>query len=299
MKQYSSYLAVYEQPFAEAPKEIIDQVRCKLKELNGLSGLNGLQSHTPVASVVLIAHNEETHLLSCLWSLCNNTCDFPIEILVVNNHSTDRTEEVLQALGATYYNETQKGPGHARQCGLDHARGKYHLCVDADTIYPPHYIATHVRELMKPGVVGTFGLWSFMPDERHSRLGLWMYEAMRDIHLRIQAVKRPELCVRGMNFGFDTEQARRYGFRTDIIRGEDGSLALALKSHGKLVFLTTTRVRVLTGNGTLNADGSLLKSVWVRTLKAIKGVSGLFTKKRAYEDKDSNLIKPKEKHENN
>lgn len=281
MSWYQPYLKVFEKPIQQFPEEL-EVVRKKLQRK---------ESEYPLASVILIAHNEETHLLSCLWSLAENQCDFPIEIFVVNNNSTDRTEEVLKELGVTYFNETKKGPGHARQCGLDHARGKYHLCIDADTLYPPHYIATHVRELMKPGVVCTFGLWSFMPDEQHSRLGLWFYESLRDIHLRIQAIKRPELCVRGMNFGFNTELARPYGFRTDIIRGEDGSLALAMKPHGRLVFLTSRKVRVLTSNGTLNADGSLLKSLWIRIRKAFKGLGGLFRKKDKYTDEESNLIK--------
>lgn len=275
------YLDVFEKPFHNTPELMRNNLRLKLQ-----SGVN----EQPLASVILIAHNEETHLLSCLCSLSDNRCSFPIEILVVNNNSTDRTEEVLKELGATYFNETKKGPGHARQCGLNHARGKYHLCIDADTIYPPDYIATHVRELMKPGVVGTFGLWSFMPDKQHSQLGLWIYESLRDIHLRIQAIQRPELCVRGMNFGFHTELARQYGFRTDIIRGEDGSLALAMKSHGKLVSITSRKARVVTSNSTLNADGSLLRSLWIRALKAFKGVGGLFKKKENYVDKDSNLI---------
>lgn len=280
---YQPYLPVFGKPFDSVSKEVRTTVGLKLKERQS--------DTTPLVSVVLIAHNEEKHLLSCLWSLANNHCDFPIEILAVNNNSTDGTERVLQQLGVTYFNETQKGPGHARQCGLDHARGRYHLCIDADTLYPPHYIATHLRALMQPGVACTFGLWSFMPDEQHSRLELGCYESLRDLYLRIQAINRPELCVRGMNFGFDTELARRFGFRTDIIRGEDGSLALALKPHGKLVLLTTNRVRVLTSNATLNADGSLLKSLQIRTLKALKGLSGLFLKKTVYKDDSTNLIK--------
>lgn len=279
---YQPYLTVFGQPFEQVSAEVRATVRQKLKEL---------QSDDPLVSVVLIAHNEETHLLSCLWSLCENRCDFPIEILVVNNHSSDGTEGVLRELGATYFNETRKGPGHARQCGLNQARGRYHLCIDADTLYPPRYIETHVRALQQLGVTCTFGLWSFMPDKQHSRLGLWAYESLRDVHLRIQSIRRPELCVRGMNFGFDTELARRFGFRTDIIRGEDGSLAWAMKAHGRLVFLTTRRVRVLTSNGTLNADGSLLNSLWVRAGKALRSVGGLFVKNETYRDDDSNLIK--------
>ena len=117
-------------------------------------------------------------MISCIWSLSENHCHFPIEIIAVNNNSTDKTEEVLKSLGVTYYNETKKGPGYARQCGLDHAKGKYHICIDADTLYPPHYIETHVKYLMNPKVACTFSLWSFMVDERHSRFGLWCYEGL-------------------------------------------------------------------------------------------------------------------------
>lgn len=282
MAWYNKYLTVFEKPLSIVPQNIVNEVREKLKEK---------QSAKPLASVVLIAHNEEKHLLSCLWSLCDNSCDFPIEILVVNNNSTDTTTEVLDLLGAVWFDEKKKGPGFARQCGLNHARGKYHICIDADTMYPPYYIKTHVEELMKPSVACTFGLWSFIPDKEHTKVGLMIYEFLRDIHLRIQAIKRPELCVRGMVFGFDTELGRKIGFRTDIIRGEDGSLALKMKPYGKLVFLTTRKARALTSNSTLNADGSLMNSFIIRIKKALRGIGGLFTPKTEYKDENKNLIK--------
>lgn len=283
MKWQNVYLQVYGKQINEVPASVINEVRFKL---------DAWQSDVqPLVTVALIAHNEATHLLACLWSLCDNRCYFPMEIFVVNNNSTDSTEEVLQLLGAPYYNEPKKGPGHARQCALDHARGKYFLCIDSDTLYPPYYIHTHVRALMNPGVVATYSLWSFMADEQHSRAGLWLYESLRDVHLRIQAIRRPELCVRGMAFSFRTQTARQFGFRTDIIRGEDGSLALAMKPYGKLVFITSRKARVLTGNSTLNADGSLLNSFMIRIRKALKGFTGLFSEKEKYEDEESNLLK--------
>lgn len=284
MKWYTNYLQAFEKSLAETSKDTISFVKKRVAER---------QSDSPLISVVLIAYNEERHLVSCIWSLSENHCDFPIEILAVNNNSTDRTEEVLQSLGVVYFNETKKGPGHARQCGLNHAKGKYHICIDADTLYPPHYIETHVKQLMKPGVACTFSLWSFIPDERHSSIGLWWYEFLRDIHLRIQAIQRPELCVRGMAFGFNTELGKRLGFRTDIIRGEDGSLALAMKPYGKLVFIHSRKARVITGYGTLNNDSSLFSSFKVRLFKAIKGMGGIFTKKSEYEDEEGNLLKNK------
>ncbi len=56
-------------------------------------------------------------------------------------------------------------------------------------------------------------------------------------------------------------------------------------------FLTRRKVRALTGNGTLNADGSLLKSFIARGKKACHGLSGLFTRQEKYDDGDTNLIK--------
>lgn len=282
MKWYTKYLSAYETPFSQVPQPIIDLVKDKIKQI---------ETDNPLVSVVAIAHNEENRILSCLRSLCENKCDFPIEILVVNNNSTDHTEDVLKELGITYFNEIRKGPGYARQCGLNHAKGKYHICIDSDTLYPPHYISTMVHALQKKDVVCAYSLWSFLPYEGCSSIGLFFYETLRDIYLRIQNIRRPELNVRGMVFAFHTESARKEGFRTDIIRGEDGSLALALKKYGKLKFVTTRKARAITGSGTVSADGSLFNSFKKRTVKGIKHFASLFSSKNKYEDEDSNLIK--------
>lgn len=282
-KWYTKYLQVFEKPINQISNETLIMIRDQLKEFT--------TNDSPLVSVVLIAHNEELHLVSCLWSLSENRCQFPMEILVANNNSTDRTEEILQLLEVNYFNEKRKGPGYARQCGLDHAKGKYYICIDADTLYPPFYIQTHVKELIKPNVVGTFSLWSFMIDKNNSKFGLWLYENLRDIYLRLQSIKRPELCVRGMAFGFKTQIGQKIGFRTDIIRGEDGSLALAMKPYGKLIFITSRKARVLTSNSTLNAKGNLLINLWIRIIKGCKGINGLFIRKKTYQDDESNLIK--------
>lgn len=285
-KWYEHYLQVYEKPFAEAPKEIIEQVKQNLKSL---------QSEKPVATVSVIGYNEEKHLLACLWSLSETKCRYPIEIIGVDNDSKDRTAEVFEQTGTPYYTEHQHSCGHARLCGLNHARGKYHLNIDSDTMYPPHYVETMIDALEKPGVVAVSALWSYMPDRDHSRWGLKLYEFARDVHLWLQSHKRPELSIRGLVFAYRTEEARRVGIRTDIIRGEDGSLALGLKQYGKIGFVRSRKARAVTGYGTVGADGSLLNSFKVRALKALKGANGLFTERERYEDQDSNLIGGKEK----
>lgn len=282
MKWYTKYLQLYGKPLCETPMELIEDIRQKIAAKS---------SSTPLASVVIIAHNEENHILSCLWSLIDNVCDIPLEIIVINNNSTDNTEKILKLLHVNYYNEYQKGPGYARQCGLNHAKGRYHLCIDSDTLYPKYYIKTHLNALMKPNVACTYSLWGFIPDKKHTPMALFIYESLRNIYLKLQAINRPELCVRGMSFSFITEYGKEIGFRKDIIRGEDGSLALALKPYGKLKFLTSSKAKVMTSNSTLNSEGSLIKNLGNRIQKLFNNGFSILKKKEHYKDNDQNLIK--------
>ena len=85
--------------------------------------------------------------------------------------------------------------------------------------------------------------------------------------------------------------ARKVGIRTDIIRGEDGSLALGLKPYGRIAFVRSRRARAVTGYGTVSKDGTLLDSFRVRAVKALKGLGGMFFKKSEYKDEEDNLLK--------
>ena len=222
--------------------------------------------------------------------LMKRLTQYPIEILGVNNNSKDRTEEVYQCLGLPYFNEQKQSPGYARQCGLDHSKGKFYFCIDADTIYPPHYIDLMMQKLSQPGVACVSSFWSFFPDENHSLFGLFLFELVRDLFLYIQHFKRPELCVRGMVFAFNVEYARKVKIRTDIRRGEDGSLALSLKPYGKIAFLYNRQARPITGYGTIGSQ-----SIWQSFIDHVriqsKGLSRIFFKKDKYEDSEDNLIK--------
>lgn len=282
MTWYKKYLSVYEKPFHEASQTIISQVKENIRHL---------QSDQPLVSVVVIAYNEEKHLLANLWSLSDSRCKYPLEIIGVDNDSSDRTAEIFQATGVPFYTEHQHSCGYARRCGLSHARGKYYICIDSDTLYPPQYVETLVNQLEKPGIVAVSSLWSYIPDQQHPWLGVKLYELLRDIHLYLQSIKRPELSVRGLVFAYNTEYGRKVGYRVDIIRGEDGSMALGLKKYGKICFVRKRKARAVTGYNTVGQDGSFFNSFKIRVVKNIKNIGNLFTRKTEYKDEDSNLIK--------
>ncbi|MCR9013040.1 glycosyltransferase family 2 protein [Gabonibacter chumensis] len=283
MSWYSKYLSVYNKTFDEIPSRTLQEIREKLQWIN--------QSEQPLVSVVVIAHNEEKHLAACLWSLSDSLCRYPMEIIGVDNSSTDRTADIYKASGIPYYNETRKSCGYARRCGLEQVRGKYYICIDSDTMYPPRYVETLVQKLEQPGVVAVSSLWSYIPDKDHPWLGLKIYEFMRDTHLFLQSFKRPELSVRGLVFAYKVEYGKKVGYRVDIIRGEDGSMALGLKKFGKIAFVRKRKARAVTGYGTVSADGSFFNSFKTRIIKYLSGMKSYFTTKTDYKDEDSNLIK--------
>ena len=281
-KWYDKYLSIYGKSFDDIPDSLFDQVKTQLAEK---------QSDDPLVSVVVIAYNEEKRLAACLWSLSEIQTKYPIEIIGVNNNSKDRTEEVYQRLGVPYYNEDKQSPGFARQCGLDHSKGKYYFCIDADTFYPSHYVDLMMTKLLRPDVSCVSSFWSFFPDDNHSAAGLFMFELIRDVFLYVQHFKRPELCVRGMVFAFNSDYARQVKIRTDIRRGEDGSLALSLKPFGKIAFLYHRQARPVTGYGTIGSQ-SLWQSFVQHVKIQSKGISRIFFKKDHYEDSEENLMKP-------
>lgn len=278
---YDKYLSIYGKSLDEIPESVLDEIKNNLAQK---------QNQEPQISIVVIAYNEEKRLVACLWSLSELQTDYPIEILGVNNNSKDHTEDVYQRLGVSYFNEYKQSPGFARQCGLENARGRYYFCIDADTFYPPRYVDLMMTKLSKSNVSCVSSFWSFFPDENHSRFGLFLFEMIRDLFLFVQHFKRPELCVRGMVFAFNVNYARQVKIRTDIIRGEDGSLALSLKPFGKIAFLYNRKARPVTGYGTIGSQ-----SLWQSFVQHVKiqgkGITRIFFKKDHYEDSEDNLVK--------
>lgn len=280
MKWYKRYYAILGTPFTQLDTATIEQIRHSVA--------HNTTTDSPEVTVAVIAYNEERNLAGCVWSLAENKSKYPFEIVVVNNRSTDRTQQVIDTLGVRGLFEEIPGAGAARQRGLIEARGKYYLCIDSDTLYPPRYIETMVNALSRKDTSAVYSVWNFIPDEKNGVVALTIYQWFRDLHKWIQSFKRPELGVGGAAFAFRTEHGRQIGFRTDIKRGEDGSMALALKQYGKLRILMSSRARVMTSVRTLSREGSLIELFWLRVKRAFGNIREYTHTKETYEDTDVN-----------
>lgn len=88
-------------------------------------------------SIVIPCRNEETTLPIVLANLSDvvGKITYPVEILVVDNASTDATATIAEMGGARVVTEATPGYGHALRRGMRAARGEWILFADADGSY--------------------------------------------------------------------------------------------------------------------------------------------------------------------
>ena len=102
----------------------------------------------PVVSVVIPVYNAAAYLDMCVESVC--TQDFrSIEVILVDDGSTDRSSETLAAWAArdsrvivvAHPENANRGVAASRNLGLSHMRGEYLWFVDADDRVRPGAIS--------------------------------------------------------------------------------------------------------------------------------------------------------------
>ena len=102
-----------------------------------------LDTKEPLVSIVLPVYNGEKFLAQALNSLVTQTCK-DIEIIVVDDGSTDKTTEVLDKFSffrnLRYVHKENGGTGSALNVGHKLARGKYVTWCSHDNIYFPQFI---------------------------------------------------------------------------------------------------------------------------------------------------------------
>lgn len=109
------------------------------------------QETTPEVSVVICAYNAAPYIVATLESVFAQTYS-DYEIIVVNDGSTDNTEEILTPYfdRILYVKQENAGPGAARNTALRCALGRYIALLDSDDQWLPHYLETMLAR-MKAG----------------------------------------------------------------------------------------------------------------------------------------------------
>jgi glycosyltransferase involved in cell wall biosynthesis len=111
-----------------------------------------------LVSVVMPAYNAERFIDEALTSALSQTYT-SVEVIVVDDGSTDRTAEIAEAHGVTVLSQVRRGSAAARNAGLQQASGDYWAILDADDVMPPDALEQQVAELEQHPELGmVFGL---------------------------------------------------------------------------------------------------------------------------------------------
>ncbi len=227
----------------------------------------------PEVSIIIPAYNEEKDILPTLQSLVAATPKLCVEIIVVNNNSTDKTEQLVKATGIKCITEMQPGVTAARNAGLAEAKGKYIMNADADTTYPPGLVDAMIAPLIADDKISlTYGRYAFIPTGVTSRFTYFIYEHIVGL-LRWfkKTFKEEAVNVGGFNSCFRREQGLAVdGYNHPLGANEDGFLALKLrnKGFGKLLEISGSSTLSWTTDRRIQIDGGLIKGI----IKRIKRV---------------------------
>lgn len=104
---------------------------------------------SPLVSVIVPSFNGEAYIGDCLTSILDQ--DHPnLEVLVVDDGSTDGTEAVVRGFGdpVRYFRQANSGSAVARNRGLDEARGELIAFCDSDDLWTPGRLAQQVAFLL-------------------------------------------------------------------------------------------------------------------------------------------------------
>jgi glycosyltransferase involved in cell wall biosynthesis len=115
--------------------------------------------NSPVVTVIMPAYNAELYLAEAIESVLSQSYA-ALELIVVNDGSTDRTEEIIQRFAPSVYSARQahQGVAAALNCGLQLARGEYISFLDADDLWAIDKLAIQVQVLQaEPALSLVFG----------------------------------------------------------------------------------------------------------------------------------------------
>ena len=188
----------------------------------------------PSVSVVVPVYNEEKTLGKTLRSLFAGA--YPkdkLEVIVVNDGSTDNTREVARSFSrVTYVEQENKGKAAALNAGLKRATGELFSCLDADSFVDKDALKKNVRHFSDPRVGGVIcAIKVYKPRmfiEKLQRVEYIMSVLIRKLMARVHAL----FITPGVMSVYRTKVLRSLGGFSEGNLTEDFEMALRLhKNH--------------------------------------------------------------------
>ena len=137
-----------------AARDVIDQEQLR-------KSLKVPYDRQPLVSVIIPVYNKVGYTLNCLYSLAENIDrDTSVEILVVDDGSSDETQHFLQDIEGLRFVQNPENMGFIKSCnhGASQAKGKYLCFLNNDTEVCGDWLESMIRvfeDVENVGVVGS------------------------------------------------------------------------------------------------------------------------------------------------
>ncbi|UWE13641.1 bifunctional glycosyltransferase/CDP-glycerol:glycerophosphate glycerophosphotransferase [Actinacidiphila bryophytorum] len=181
-----------------------------------------MDNRDPAVSVIVIVYNDADRLPTAVRSVLDQTLH-SVEVVIVDDHSPDRSFEVAQELAAAHPDrirafqlpENSGAGGEPRNLGITKARGRYVMFLDSDDVLELNACRNMLEAAERTGSDMVSGLCvrTFL-DSRHGKIDKWYEWLYRTTRVLDSVLELPDLFV------FDTLSTNKC-YRRDFLLDND------------------------------------------------------------------------------
>jgi glycosyltransferase involved in cell wall biosynthesis len=100
----------------------------------------------PLVSVVISSYNYGRYIKECIDSALRQVCDYPVEVVVVDDASTDDSVQIIKSITdprlRVFCHDKNHGGNETIKEGICRSRGAFIARIDSDDRYRPHFLKT-------------------------------------------------------------------------------------------------------------------------------------------------------------
>ena len=144
------------------------------------SPLQNSRSEGPLVSIIITSYNYGRYLAGAIESALKQNYK-NIEIIVVDDGSTDNTRNVASNYPVRYVFQNNQGVANARNNGIKLSSGEFFTCLDADDELASNYVQRTLERILRNPFIGFVSVGSRVWSEDTHLEDLWIPRPRREL----------------------------------------------------------------------------------------------------------------------